>query len=560
MRKRDKLGLQIRMTFYVTSAVMLVSAIALSIMTGRIRKYYEETLDDRLSENLTAITRIMEQRLLRVEDATKTVSKIVQDEFSDGEELDSLLSYSVASIDDIKSVAVIFDKDRIPCDGGGYYEIFAYRGPGENILLETYVNDAGFEYDDAWQKCYVGGVATWDEFVPLYSEKDSVVGYYMPLTDRNGSRFGMFYSALLESYLTSFVTGYKVRKDMDISIYRPNGTIVVAPDDYILKLATEDMVVRETTIDHIGWKVVLSADRKIISRRVRNALISMILLMLTMLIVIYLAIRYTVRYVARPFVEEQQRVEKENAVMDNEMRLAADAQNELVPHVFPPFPGRKEIDLAACLHPARKVGGDLYDYFLCDDRLFFCIGDVSGKGVQASLFMAATHYLFRSVAEKTSLSNAARQMNVSLSADNGQCRFVTFWLGCLDLCSGTLEYVNAGHDAPVLLRGGVAESLPLSENMPLGVLDDAEFVSGSVTLMPGDILLLYTDGVTEAMDVSGNEFGKDKFLETAGKVTGTDASGILESVLSTVREHSDGAAQSDDITMICLKFNGKSSK
>lgn len=555
----DKLGLQIRMTSYVTSAVMLVSAVALSVMAGKVRTYYEETLEDLLSENLTAITRIMEQRLLRVEDATTTVSKIAQDAFSNGDKLDSLLFFSASSIDNVKGVSIVFDKNRILCDGG-YYEFFAYRDTTGKFLLETYVNDAEFEYDEAWQKCYVEGVPTWDEFVTPYPDGGKVVGYYMPLTDRDGSRFGMLYSVLLESYLTSFVTEYKVRKDMDISIYRPNGTIVVAPDDYILKLTPEDMVVRETTIDHIGWKVVLSADRKIISRRVRNALISMILLMLTMFIVIYLAIRYTVRYVARPFVQEQQRVERENAVMDNEMRLAADAQNELVPNVFPPFPWRKEIDLAACLHPARKVGGDLYDYFLCDDRLFFCIGDVSGKGVQASLFMAATHYLFRSVAEKASLSDAVRQMNVSLSADNGQCRFVTFWLGCLDLCSGALEYVNAGHDAPVLLRDGAAEMLPSSENMPLGVLDEAEFISGGISLMPGDTILLYTDGVTEAMDISGNEFGKDRLLETVGDVADTDASGIMESVLAAIRKHSDGAAQSDDITMVCLKFNRKSSK
>lgn len=549
--------MQIKMTLYVTVAVILVSAVVLSVLTGRIRTYYEETLEDRLSENLTAITRIMEQRLLRVEDVAKTVSKIVQDEFSDGEDLDSLIYYCVASIENVKCVSVVFDKDCIPC-GGGYYEIYAYRDTSENVLLKTYVNGADFESDEAWQKCYVEGVSTWDEFFPLYAEKDNVIGYYVPIAGGDGSRFGMFYSALLESYLTSFVTEYKVRKDMDISIYRPSGTVVVAPDDYILELAPEDMIVRETTIDHIGWKVILSADRKIVSRSVRSALISMILLMLTMLIVIYLAIRYTVRYVARPFVEEQQRVEKENAVMDNEMRLAADAQNELVPHVFPPFPGRKEIDLAACLHPARKVGGDLYDYFLCDDRLFFCIGDVSGKGVQASLFMAATHYLFRSVAEKASLSDAVRQMNVSLSTDNDQCRFVTFWLGCLDLVSGSLEYVNAGHNAPILLRGGVAEPLTPSENMPLGVMEDAEFVSGSLTLMPGDLLLLYTDGVTEAMDVSGNEFGDGKLLETAGGAPCRSANELLEYVLSSVREHSTDAVQSDDITMVCLKFNGKS--
>ena len=186
--------------------------------------------------------------------------------------------------------------------------------------------------------------------------------------------------------------------------------------------------------------------------------------------------------------------------------------------------------------------------------MFFCIGDVSGKGVQASLFMSAAHYLFRSMAAGMSAVDVARQMNVSLCADNEQCRFITFWFGCLDLGSGSLEYVNAGHDAPVLLGRSGLEALPLSENMPLGVWDEAEFISGRIALHPGDILLLYTDGVTEAMDAAGNEFGVDRLNEAVLAAGASTASGVIGSVLDRVRQHASGVDQSDDITMLCLRY------
>lgn len=332
--------------------------------------------------------------------------------------------------------------------------------------------------------------------------------------------------------------------------------MVVAPDDYILELKPEDMIVKECSIDHLDWKIILSADRKIIDSEVGKAMATLALLILLLFSVISVAIRLTVTYVARPFIRKQQQTEKEKAVMDNELKLAASAQNEIVPHVFPPFPDRKEIEISACLHPARNVGGDLYDYFLCDNKLYFCIGDVSGKGLQASLFMASTHYLFRSVATGMTAAEAVRQMNISLCTDNDTCKFVTFWFGCLDLGTGGLEYVNAGHAAPVLVRDGKAEFFLASDNLPLGVMEEMDYVQKSTMLQPEDILLLYTDGVTESMDLHMNEFGEARFLESVGTVDGTGPQDFIEGVLRDVRKHAEGAQQSDDITMLCIKYNG----
>lgn len=549
-------GLQIRMTVYVTSAVILASAVVLLILAGVIHGDYESMLDERISDNLTSVTRVMEQRLKRVEDAAIAIETVLSEKVEDRRFVDSVLYHSVEALKDLQGVSVVFRKGWIP-GVDGYYERYAYHDDDGRVLLGSYVNGDELENDSDWVSSYLEGNANWGQiFVNLLSDHSEIC-FYAPLNDEDGNRVGMLYSGVLVSNLTSFVTEYKLHNDFDISIYKADGTMIVAPDDYILELAPEDMLIREATIRDIGWKIVLSADKEHIRSRVRYAMSSMLALFVLMFVVIAIAILLTVKYVARPFILKQQFVEKENALMDNEMQLASSAQNDLVPHVFPPFPDRKGIDLSACLLPARKVGGDLYDYFLSGDSLFFCIGDVSGKGVQASLFMSAAHYLFRSMAAGMPVVDVARQMNISLCADNETCRFITLWLGCLDLRSGSLEYVNAGHDTPLLLRRNGLEALPSSENMPLGVSDDAEFISGYIALHPGDILLLYTDGVTESMDAAGIELGRDSLNQAVLASAGSgdiDASGVIDCVLDRVRRHASGTDQSDDITMLCLKY------
>lgn len=543
-------NLQVRMTVLVTVAVLSVSSVILLIIASWVQKDYETMVQDRISDDLTAITRIMEQKLMGIEETTHTMAALASQSLDDPQAVDSVLSHSLRAMDNVRGVSMIFRKGWRP---QGYYERYAYRDNSGKIILETYINGDELERDSDWVISYHQGRSAWSKIDTVYVNTDDIISFVVPLDDKDGKRVGLAYSAIQTSYLTSFVTEYKTRKDIDISIYKADGSMVVAPDDYILHLSPEEMIVQESTIDHIGWKVVLSADRKVISAGTRKAMLMMALLFLLMFLVIYLAISLTVRFVAKPFIERQQRTDREKAVMENEMNLAAGAQKELIPHVFPPFPDRKEIDLSACLHPARMVGGDIYDYFISAGNLYFCIGDVSGKGVQASLFMAAAHYLFRSLTVGESIAHAAEKINSSLCKDNEQCRFITFWMGRLDLSSGVLEYVNAGHDSPILLRDSQVTTIPDSENVPLGVMDETEFTSGTFTLMPDDILFLYTDGITEAMDATGHEFGKARLNEALGNVAGADTTIIIENVLGKVRQHSSGVDQSDDITMLCLK-------
>jgi sigma-B regulation protein RsbU (phosphoserine phosphatase) len=208
------------------------------------------------------------------------------------------------------------------------------------------------------------------------------------------------------------------------------------------------------------------------------------------------------------------------------------------------------------MRPAREVGGDFYDFFtLGDDRLGIVIGDVSGKGVPASLFMAMTRIVIRLVARQDDdVAAAIGRANVLLSADNDSAMFVTLIYGVLDVASGTLTYCNCGHNPPLIARGdGTRERLTLT-GLPLGVMPDAVYAIRSIVLAPGDRLLLYTDGITEASTADGAEFGEARFEEAIDAHRHSSALDMVEAIIARVDNFAAGAPQADDITCLALIY------
>ncbi|MBW1842327.1 MAG: PP2C family protein-serine/threonine phosphatase, partial [Deltaproteobacteria bacterium] len=201
--------------------------------------------------------------------------------------------------------------------------------------------------------------------------------------------------------------------------------------------------------------------------------------------------------------------------IESELNIAREIQMDILPRTFPPFPDRPEFDIYATIKTAKEVGGDLYDFFFMDDEhLCFIIGDVSGKGIPASLFMAITRTLIKSKTTKgLKPETVLKRVNEDLSMDNVSCMFVTLFLGIINSRTGELEYCNGGHDPPYILRSnGDLELLKTVSNIALGVMEDFSYQSGKISLRKGDTILLYTDGVTESMDKDENFF-EDKRLE-----------------------------------------------
>jgi sigma-B regulation protein RsbU (phosphoserine phosphatase) len=245
--------------------------------------------------------------------------------------------------------------------------------------------------------------------------------------------------------------------------------------------------------------------------------------------------------------------------IESELRVAHEIQMSILPKVFPPFPQRPEFDLHAVIHPAREVGGDLYDFFLFgDDELYFVIGDVSGKGVPASLFMAVTLTLFRS-SLVWGLDPAALlgKLNQHLCADNDQCLFVTMFCGKLHVPSGEIIYSNGGHNPPYVLRGdGLVEPLPQVGGPALGLTDAARYKLGRLTLQPQDALVLYTDGVTEATGPNDEFFLESRLEACVCAARGDTARQLVDRVSHAVEEFTAGAIPSDDVTIVTLRYCG----
>ncbi len=241
--------------------------------------------------------------------------------------------------------------------------------------------------------------------------------------------------------------------------------------------------------------------------------------------------------------------------MERELEIARGIQMAMLPMTFPAFPDRKDIDIFAFLNPAKAVGGDLYDFFIRDGQLYFCIGDVSGKGIPGSLVMGATITQFRtlSVGEHRP-ETIVRAINETLSARNEQMMFVTLFVGVLDLSGGRLKYCNAGHDAPIVIGpDGSARYLEVQPNLALGVEPEQEFEPQQVQLKPGTTFFLYTDGLSEAENPDHALFGKDRILEAAGKKAKTPEA-LIAQMSDAVHAFVSGAEQSDDLTMLALRY------
>jgi sigma-B regulation protein RsbU (phosphoserine phosphatase) len=229
----------------------------------------------------------------------------------------------------------------------------------------------------------------------------------------------------------------------------------------------------------------------------------------------------------------------------------------MVPRVFPPFPQRNDIDLYASMTPAKEVGGDLYDYFIDNERLYFCVGDVSGKGVPASLFMAVTRNLFRVIGQQGHPpAEIATQINHVLSAENDQGMFVTMFIGMANLRTGRLDYCNCGHNPPVVCEPGKpARFLPMQNvNTALGTWDELEFKGESIPDIRQWQILLYTDGLNEAENPQYELFGNDHLLELMAHAGGLTATQTILMLQEAVEKHRAGAAPNDDLTLLYLRL------
>ena len=257
------------------------------------------------------------------------------------------------------------------------------------------------------------------------------------------------------------------------------------------------------------------------------------------------------------YIDELKTTTAQKASIESDLRIASDIQMGMLPEKFPTKNDRDDVQLFASLTPAKEVGGDLFDFYFRDDKLFFCIGDVSGKGAPASLFMAVTRSAFRTVsAHETMPNHIVETINKTIADMNKMNMFVTLFVGVLDLPTGLLHYCNAGHDAPLLVGAGVGE-LPCDSNIPVGFMPDWEYTQQEAEIYTGTTIFLFTDGLTEAMNAENEEFQMDRITDVATKALANqqqEPHQLISLMTDAVHAFVGEAEQSDDLTMMGIQY------
>ena len=257
------------------------------------------------------------------------------------------------------------------------------------------------------------------------------------------------------------------------------------------------------------------------------------------------------------YVHQMQHEHSQLESLKGDLAIASEIQQAILPRKFPPFPESVNLlDIAASMQAAKDVGGDFYDFFrIDDDRIGFVIADVSGKGIPAAIFMAVSRTLIRAIGVRgESTAKCITEANRMLANESVDCMFVTVFYGIYELKTGAINYCNAGHNPPyVVKRNGQVDPLPMSQDPMAGAIEGIEYHESSFQLEQGDALVLFTDGVTEAMNTNFEEFGEERLEDTLEEVALHNCQQIVEAIKTDVKAFAGEAEQSDDITILALK-------
>ena len=481
--------------------------------------------------------------------------------------------------------AIATVEDYYP-DKGRLYAPYAFRRKDRIATIQLGREDYEYPEKEWYVKPLELNDGYWSE--PYYDTGGGemlMTTYSYPITDMKGRVAAVLTADISLDWLTDLVGTLQVYPEAFSALVSRTGTLMVCPAPaFVMQKTVQEVAAtmadsttvrdvslamlageegnRQVTykgekhyvfyapIDRADWSMCIVVPHKEIYGDVQRVGLQVILLqilgILLMSYILYAAVKNQLRY--RDVTEKKNRI-------DSELRIARDIQMSMLPKSFLAAPEHSEIDMSGIIVPAKEVSGDLYDFYVREGKLYFCIGDVSGKGMPAALVMAVTRSLFRSVsAHEKSPQRIVSLMNDSMADMNENDMFVTFFLGVLDLGSGHLWYCNAGHNAPVLTGPGKAAFLDVVPNLPLGVLPGAQFEEQETDLASGQGLFLYTDGLTEAEDRDHGLFGMDRMLETLLGSCGENAETQVKSMVSSVKSHVRGIDPSDDLTILAFRF------
>ena len=575
-----KKTLSARLTYRIMAVVMVMMTIIASVVYFTVREYMLDEVKERYLSILLKNRQDLRRRLSDVHVAVENNVHDIERDIDNPDLMFDHIERIVRLNPTIACSAILFEHNYYPGKGKVFIPC-ARKDSNDDVKISRIDSTYQSYFYGEWFKEQIKlNHSSWTK--PYFESKmfagdqdpRLLTTYSAPIHNREGRPVGLLIADLSLEWLrakilediTNINNRYEKGKQHQsyFIIIDGKGTYIIHPDrKRILTTIDKDLgkmllakkgtCVTEVdgvksmliyrSIKHVDWVIAIVAPEDVLMSNGRMLNIIILTTMIIGLIVIYLFCRHQIKGIADPFVAQK-------AALERELTIAHNIQMALLPK---PFPEHTDIDLYASQTPAREVGGDLYDYFQNSGRLLFCIGDVSGKSVPAALLMAVMKSMFRSEASRA--KNAAEiveTMNRTLCEEYTGGDFITMFVGILDLATGHLDYCNAGHETPII----AGQPLSIIPNLPIGALNDWTYEGQQTQLQPGNMLFLYTDGLNEALNDKGEQFGRKHVMELASGHSTDSAHQLIELMQSEVKRHVDNATQSDDITLLAIRWMG----
>ena len=553
--------------------VIILAALLLELTTGIL--YYsaqntiQENVERIIQREMNALNLCIRNKLARVEVTLDNMSWVVSRDLEKADWMFEITEMLVKDNSVINGSAIAFVPNYYP-ERGRWFEPSTVR-MADGSIENLQVGSANHDYTKS--EFYTVPMATdsciWSKpYMDIDGSQVEVTTYSVPVHDDDGRTVAVVIADISLDWLEDVMNEDKVYKSTQRFLTTGSYNLLGGEDNPMFREAVKilktdgDKEGYFTAKDKHGdkkhvfytpiggktdWVLINILDDSDVFGKLRRIRFFLLLPVMVGLFFIGFIVWRSSRN-----LERLRKINAEKERISGELRVASQIQQSMLPeqHLH-----HDDVDIWGSLVPAREVGGDLYDYFIRDEKLFFCIGDVSGKGAPSAMLMSVTHGLFRSASAHD--SNPARIMeaiNEVTCQGNDSNMFVTMFIGVLDLLTGCLHYCDAGHDAPFIIVNGKWSMVNVTPHLPIGVFDDTKYTVQEISIQPDSTIFLYTDGLTEAMNAEHKQFGLERIQAVLDTCADHDPKEILEKITQSVDGFVKHAEQSDDLTMLAIKY------
>ncbi len=531
---------------FIAIFVLLVCSV---IYYFYIRKDALHSAEKRAELTLKNTERMILIRMGKIETTVNATRPMVEYALDDPDAMFDITRHIAESSSRIMGAGIAFKADYYP-EKGHWYETYVGYHYGCDTFVSKQLGSAKHDYlqMDWFKKGLMSPSGFWsDPYFDNAGGKTFLVSYCLPIHDSTNEAVGVICTDITLDTLASIVKSVKLSPRSFCTLTSCEGKLLVGPPT-TQKIRGKCHVFSEK-IEGKNLILTLTVPDAEMYKRLRKSSLFFLLMALSGI--------FAVLFIS---FQSMQNLWKLNEVrlkeqhIEDELAIARNIQQSLLPSEQT-VKSSKTINIKGLQIPAKYVGGDLFDYYVRDNKLLFCIGDVSGKGVPAALLMAISHSLFRTISSHNERPEIMMEaLNNAISENNPDIMFITMFLGIMDLTTGTISYCNAGHNPPIVIKNGRAEYLDTEPSLLLGVELSAKYTAHELTLAHGDTLFLYTDGLTEAENAEHETFGEKRALETAAHFGTLTAEQQIEQMHQAVDQFVNNAEQSDDLTMLAIQY------